>query len=169
MLLHHDALTKLIPIDLGPESDKDAAVEGGLLDQAMAAITAILPEAFPSTTSELLSRWEAEYALFPRDPADIAARLAALRAKYVNIGNLSKPYFKAIAMALGYDVEISEDGELYQPFRADISKADAPLYEAAAMWVWTVTTLNRRPGRDLIDTIADLNPPHMYLQVASVV
>jgi len=165
---HEDALKKLMPIELGSVSDRDMAAEGESLDQAMTAVWRILPEAFPSSTEVLLARWEAEYGIFPRPNDSNANRRAALQARYVDIGNLSKTYFTMIAAALGYDVEITEGGELHKLFRAGISRAGESVYEAGAMWVWTVTTQNKDVGQELIDTFNDLNPPHMRLQFAYV-
>jgi len=163
---HSQALKQLVPIDLGDISDKDAEIEGALYDAAVEATALLLPEFIPSTVDALLDRWEAEYGIIPRQGATIEERRANLRARYITIGNLSKEYFTAIANALGYDVEITEGGEMYNLFRAGISRAGDPVYSATAMWVWTVTTKNKEPGRDIIDTIKDLNPPHMHLNFA---
>jgi len=163
---HYQALKQLMPIDLGEVSNKDMEIEGALYDDATEATTKLLPEFFPSTVDALLSRWEAEYGIIPRQGAGIEERRANLRARYITIGNLSKAYFKSIAQALGYEVEITEGGELYNWFRASISRAGDPVYSASAMWSWTVTTKNKKPGRDIVDTFKDLNPPHMRLEFA---
>jgi len=164
MSSHSAAIKKLMPIELGDIATADIDLEGEMLDLARDAIMLLLPEAFPSSTEALLARWEAEYGIFPRPNADIAARRAALRAQYVTVGSLSKAHFTAIAAALGYAVDITDGGGDRLPFRAGTSKAGDRVYAAGSLWSWTVTTLNKPAGADIRDLFADLNPPHMRLE-----
>jgi len=161
---HADALKKLMPIDLGPISDMDIEVEGALYDTAASTMLQLLPEFFPSTTDVLIGRWEAEYGLAPQAAATLNDRRRALLARYVDVGNLSKNYFIAIAAALGYEIEITEGGEINSMFRAGISRAGDRVYFPAVLWQWTVTTLNTPPAADIINLFNDLNPPHMRLE-----
>jgi uncharacterized protein YmfQ (DUF2313 family) len=164
---HYAALKQLMPLDLGGASDDDMAVEGGLLDAASADIPKILPEFFPSTAEALLTRWESEYGVVPRSGSSIEDRRRAVLARYVRIGSLTAAHFAALAAALGYDVTITEGGELFVPFKADIGRADIDaVYDAAAMWVWTVTAHNKQAGTDIRDLFTDLGPPHMRLEFA---
>jgi uncharacterized protein YmfQ (DUF2313 family) len=163
-MLHYNALKMLMPLELGDVDTADIMLEGGQLDQAMTAIPRLMPEAFPSTTEMLLARWEAEYGLLASPQANIADRRLSLRAKYVTIGSMSREYFITLARVLGYDISITEDADFYRPFRAGISRAGVDaVYSPSTLWVWTVTTHGRPAGRDIIDAISDLNPPHMRL------
>jgi uncharacterized protein YmfQ (DUF2313 family) len=163
---HINALKKLMPIDLGVVSGMDMAVEGRLLDSAAAKIMQLLPELYPSTTTILFERWEAEYGLAPKPGDTLEARRHALLARYIDIGNLSKGYFVSIAAALGYKIDIAEGGEANVMFRAGTSRAGDPVNSASLMWVWKVTTHNKPPLNDLKNLFSDLNPPHMRLEFA---
>jgi uncharacterized protein YmfQ (DUF2313 family) len=91
---------------------------------------ALLVDAFPSTTSELLPEWEATLGLpdpcTPLAPT-LAQRKSAVLAKFIAAGGQSKPYIVAVAAALGWPgVTITE----YAPFRAGISRAGDPAMDA---------------------------------------
>lgn len=160
---HADAIRKLMPIDLGDLSNRDIDVEGALYDAAAARILDLLSEFFPSTTTELFDRWEREYSLIPQMGASIEDRRRALQTRHASVGSLTKAHFTVLANTLGYEVEIEEGGELHNMFRAGRSAAGDPVFAAIWMWVWTVRTLNKAPGQDIIELFNDLNPPHMTL------
>lgn len=163
---HYDALKQLMPLELGAVSDGDMYVEGALYDAAAADIDAAAPEFFPSTLEMLLAQWEAEYGVVPRPGAGLEERRRAVLAQYVRVGSMTKAAFVALAAALGYNVTITEGGELFVPFRAGISCAGDAVYELGSMWTWTVTTHNKPAGADIRSLFADLSPPHMRLEFA---
>lgn len=96
---------------------------GDELSRVYGRVTDVLAEAYPSTTSELLSEWETEY----DSPGGCvtatlttAERRAALRARYVAVGGASPAYFVAVAAALGVPIQIDSVGD---PFIAGVSYA----------------------------------------------
>jgi uncharacterized protein YmfQ (DUF2313 family) len=158
---HAEALKKLTPIDLGAISDMDMMVEGELLDTAEKTIMRLLPEFFPSTTEMLIDMWEAEYDIIPQSGSTVLDRRLALMSKVINTYDLTRAYFTSLAARLGYTIEIIEGGA---PFRAGISMAGEPVYNATEMWVWTTKILNANTAPDLEKLFIDLNPPHMRQQ-----
>jgi uncharacterized protein YmfQ (DUF2313 family) len=155
---HSEALKKLMPIDLGTISNLDMVVEGELLDRAEETIMRLLPEFLPSTTEMLIDRWEAEYNIIPQAGATLENRHHALVSKVLNTYNLTRTYFTSLAARLGYTIEIIEGAA---PFRAGISTAGEPVYNATGMWVWTIEVLNVSTAPDLESLFTDLTPPHM--------
>jgi uncharacterized protein YmfQ (DUF2313 family) len=95
-------------------------------------------EANPQTTSELLADWERVAGL--PDPCTggleptLQGRRNALVAKLAGSGSASIAYFIAVALALGYEIEIHER----RPFRAGESSAGDPDYTDLDVFVWEV-------------------------------
>lgn len=95
-------------------------------------------EAVPSTTAEMLSDWE-RVAGLPDSCSGLLAetqqgRRNDLVSKLVSRGGQSITYFKAVAAALGFEIEIEE----FQPFRAGWSQAGDPLTNGDWTFVWRV-------------------------------
>lgn len=106
---HAEFIKTLLP----PESyDADGAMlnvefngTGAALDTVQARVADLLREADPRSVSELLADWERVYGL--PDPCvgpgqTFAQRVAALVAKVLEIGGLTRDYYIAQAAALGY-------------------------------------------------------------------
>ena len=157
---HYHALKQLLPIDLGPLSDADMQIEGALLDEAIAHAESVINEFFPSTADLTLARWEKEYALYPAINASKEDRRAALKARILERGGLSRPYFVSLAAALGYTIEISQSPPM---FRAGISAAGDKVYSSALLWEWTVLVVDAHEAPELESLFNDLNPPHLRL------
>ena len=71
----------------------------------------LITDAFPSTTVELLTEWEATLGLpdpCAGDGATIELRRAQVVARLTDSGGASKAYFIAFARTLGYDITITE-------------------------------------------------------------
>jgi uncharacterized protein YmfQ (DUF2313 family) len=105
---HAAVLRQLIPLALGGDQETDLLVEGAALDSADALIDDLLAEMHADSALDTLPDWERVYDLKPEADATAEARredvLRAIRAR----GGLSKPYFIALAAAMGYEVEIEE-------------------------------------------------------------
>ena len=104
----------------------------------------VIAETFPcSVAAEMLPEWEATLGLPDCEPLDtVQQRQAAVCAKFSMRGGQSVAYFINLAAAHGYTIEI----EQHQAFRADINRADDPLYDGAWDYAWTVIS----PATDTI-------------------
>lgn len=103
-----------------------------------ARAAALLDEAFPATTLELLPEWEASLSL-PDECGDPAAqtiqeRRAAVVARLVARGGQSIPYFIEVAAALGFTITIEE----FQPFALGRVTFGKPLLDVEAAYRWRV-------------------------------
>lgn len=99
----------------------------------------LLVDAFPATTVELLDEWEASLGL--PDPCDgegasAEQRRAQVLVKLFEGGGQSKAYYLAVLERLGYAGATIQE---FAPFRADVSFADAPLYDDDWWHVWQIT------------------------------
>lgn len=98
---------------------------------------ALLVDAFPVSTIELLPEWEETLGL--PDPCagaspTIAARRAQVIARIEAAGGQSAAYFIAFALSLGYVITITE----FVPARAGLARAGQPLNGAAWASAWQV-------------------------------
>lgn len=112
----------------------------GALCETLARNTAranfLVRDAFPGSTEELLPEWEATLGL--PDPCageapTIALRRAQVVAKLTGRGGQSKPYYIAVALALGYAITITE----FKPFAVG-DPVGLPLYGEAWAFAWQV-------------------------------
>jgi uncharacterized protein YmfQ (DUF2313 family) len=76
-----------------------------------ALASALLAGSLPGDNLDLLTEWEESLGL--PDPcagaaATVEARAAQVRARFIDTGGASVPYFIALASALGYDITIDE-------------------------------------------------------------
>ena len=98
---------------------------------------ALVFDAFPGTTTELLPEWEASVGLpdacAPLDPT-LAARRRTLVAKLVGQGGASIPNMTAYAAALGSIVTVSQ----FAAFRAEASAADDAASDDNWAFAWQV-------------------------------
>lgn len=112
------------------------------MSQELARIDAradrLTTEAVPSTTAELLSDWERVTGL-PDTCSGLLSdtqqgRRNDLVSKLVSRGGQSIAYFKSVALALGFEIEIEE----FRPFRAGWSQAGDPLSNGDWIFTWRV-------------------------------
>lgn len=97
---------------------------------------ALVAEADPRTTTELLSDWERVAGLpdaCTGPLATLAERRAALVARLTSIGGQSRAYFIALAASLGYTITITE----YRPYQVNDHVND-PLNSELWNFVWQV-------------------------------
>lgn len=98
----------------------------------------LLVDAFPTTTLELLPEWEAALGL-PDPCAGIAPTLQARRAqvvaRFTSAGGQSVLYIKAVALSLGYVIDITQ----FIPARAGILRAGQPVCGNDFAHAWRVT------------------------------
>lgn len=131
---HKHVIARLFPIELTGAHEKDMLVEGNALDTAQSRADALLREMRPDATHELLSDWERVYGLTPSADDPISLRHDRLIRKIRERGGLSRPYFIALAAAMGYTVTITE----FKPFTPGISCAGEPVYIPKVVWIWRV-------------------------------
>lgn len=137
---HEDALRELAPIDLCEQKIGDLVVpagtpcpcqfcsirrvDAGYLDGLDTDARAVLASRFSFEQAAPLDLWE-DFLNLPEDPSlDEAARWARVRDARTTRNGLSKPFFEALALRLGYTIEIQRG---VYPFRAGISKAGDPV------------------------------------------
>lgn len=105
------------PVSVDPRArhlSAELAAEGAALDAAEGRSAALIDEADPRTTVDLLADWERVAGLPDTCVIDAdgdltpAQRRAALVARLTAQGGQSPPYFVALAAALGYAVTITE-------------------------------------------------------------
>lgn len=101
----------------------------------------VLLEANPATATELIDAWEALLGLpdacTETPPTTLAARRLAAAGKLAAQGGATQAYFVAVALAHGYDVDITEP----KPFRAGDHAGDRVWGEEWA-FVWIVNVQN---------------------------
>ena len=126
------------PRDTGTNIDdllSALAVEWSRID---ARGEALIVDALPSSTSELLSDWERVAGLPDKCAGTLETtmqgRRNALVSKLNSTGGQSKAYFIEIASALGYDVTIEE----FRPFHAGWSVAGDALTNGPWAFAWRV-------------------------------
>jgi uncharacterized protein YmfQ (DUF2313 family) len=97
----------------------------------------LITETFPcSVASEMLPEWEATLGLPDcGELGTIYQRQVAVCAKFAMRGGQSIAYFKALAAAYGYQIQIEQNSA----FRVDLNSADDLLNDAA--WDYTFTVI----------------------------
>lgn len=185
---HEGVLRLLMPIRLAGVADGDLALEGALLDAALASAERLPAEFLPGTSVLLLDRWEARLAITPPPGASLADRQAAAAAKYAARGSIHWPYYVALAAARSHTIEIRDcqpamagwlraGDELFhepwQPFSANVGRAGGALAETQTVlrW-WWVVDMTQVPATDapgLAVLLADLRPAHMLMSFYTVV
>lgn len=101
---------------------------------------ALLIDALPSNTNELLSDWERVAGLPDKCSGVLETTLQGRRnvllSKLTSTGGQSKAYFIAIAATLGYGVTITE----FRPFRAGTSRAGDALTNGDWVHAWRINS-----------------------------
>ncbi len=178
-----EALSQLLPPGIvWPARDSGLRrVIDGLAPTVMAVharAAALLDEAFPPTTLELLPEWEASFGL-PDGCTDVATSTTERRNAVVARGGQSVPYIIQVAAALGFTVTVEE----FTPFTAG-GRAGTPLYGEAWAHTWrirapavTVTTFRagqscagdplRAWGNEVLEcVIGSIRPAHTLVLFA---
>lgn len=98
---------------------------------------ALLQDAFPGQSVELLTEWEATLGL--PDPctgplATLQQRQLAVLAKWTATGGQSVDYFIEVAAALGWTITVTE----FSPAYADFFHAEDPLWDEAGAFTWQI-------------------------------
>ena len=97
----------------------------------------LLVDAFPETTVQLLTQWEATLGLPDSCTGlgtTIQARQATVLAKFLGNGGQSISYFEDFAANLGYAITITQ----YAPFRAGQSTAGQPCNSSVWANTWAI-------------------------------
>ncbi len=171
------------PKDLGSALSKVATAIMPTYERSNARAAALLVDAFPGQSVELLPEWESTLGLPDSCTGPLATvqqRQAAILAKWSSTGGQSIAYFTAVALALGWVITVTE----FTPFAGDIGYADGPLWDESGASVWQinaplVTTYWFEAdvssadsplaswGNTLIECqLGKIRPAHTYLQFA---
>jgi uncharacterized protein YmfQ (DUF2313 family) len=144
------ALLSLLPTGRVWPKDPDA-VQNDVLDglaptfvRLDARAQALLVDAFPASSLELLPEWELSLGLPDACEGEdqiLQVRRAQVVNRLVNAGGQSIPYYLAALGRLGYaDATVQE----YSPFRTDIDVADSILYEESWAHAWQISVPDLR-------------------------
>jgi len=132
-------LSLLPPSSYSPSGERikaEARAEAGLLERIEAGARQAVAAITPISAVDTLPDWERVCGLAVHADASRQERLNAVLAKLRELGGLSIPYFKSLALRLGYVIEITE----FEPFLLDYGHLDRDLfYEQDVIWIWQVT------------------------------
>lgn len=138
MTSHADLLSHLLPpVAYDPNGVRlaaELAAEGNALDRAQASADVVAREVIPFYAQQLLPDWERVCGLTPVPDTTLQQRIANVVSKINETGGLSIPYFRRLASALGYTIEIVEP----QPFRVDENSVGDALYIEDIIYEWEV-------------------------------
>lgn len=115
------------------------------LERSDAAAVALIADAFPASTLDLLPEWEASMGL--PDPcagpsATIEQRRAQVVARFVAGGGMSAPRYIAFAADLGFTITI----QTYAPFRVSLDHVGQGLASRDWSFAWGVTIESNTSG-----------------------
>lgn len=132
-------LALLPPSSYSPSGDRikaEARAEAGLLERIEAGTRQVVASITPISAVDTLPDWERVCGLAVDAGASRQERVNAVLAKLRELGGLSIPYFKSLALRLGYVIDIAE----FEPFLVDYSCLDHDrFYEEDVIWIWQVT------------------------------
>jgi uncharacterized protein YmfQ (DUF2313 family) len=115
------------------------------------AAQALLVDAFPSTSVQLLPEWEASLAL--NDAGDSTAqRQANVVAKLVAVGGQSAAAFEAFALTLGFTITI----QTYAPTRCSFAECGDSLFGPDWSFAWEVTVVSNTGSMTSAELLAAL-------------
>lgn len=134
-------MKQLLPIELGGVNDKDLELEGKALDNAQQSAETLLSEMFPDLSYLTIYDWERVYGLTPWDIEPLQNIRDKVIRKMRELGGLDKPYFIALAQAVGYTIEIDD----ITPFMAGWGRAGDAVYVVEAVHVWRVRVFSGHP------------------------
>jgi uncharacterized protein YmfQ (DUF2313 family) len=157
----------------------DLGVDGRSLDAAQASAENLLAEMFPDTAVMLLPAWERICGITPPPGATVQSRRVAVLTKLRSTpGDIKRPYFIALAAAMGYTITIKS----LVPFMSGWGRSGDAAYIALAPYIWIVTVVGTPvyyfragqsasgeplcswpEGTDLQDLLNDLKPADVFM------
>lgn len=145
---HKDVLKQLFPIDLEGVFEDDVTLEGRHLDSAESNAGDLLEVMFlssqtPEELESFLPDWERVLDINPEATDEAETRKNRVLTELRKVGGLSKPYFTALAAAMGYDVTITDNIEEFRPFMTGWARAADRLYAYDVIWIWKVHAMSR--------------------------
>lgn len=139
------ALGNLLPPGRAWNPDPDSVQRQALASYAPTfrrnsdSAVALITDAFPASTVNLLPEWEATLGL-PDPCAGIAptlqARRAQVKARFANSGGQSVKDFVTFAAGLGYAITVRQ----YTPFRVGANACGQPLGGLDWLYTWAIET-----------------------------
>jgi uncharacterized protein YmfQ (DUF2313 family) len=169
--LHYYALKKLFPMpQMEGVLNDDLDIEGFYLDNAYYAGGGRSPadtdnypkglhaEFFSDTTMSLVNDWLRVYGLTVT--GSVADKRLAIAAAQNAKGGVSKAYYTAVALALGYTITITEGTSLL--FLIGVTQLPHALYEPSVQWTWNISTTSLSATQDayLEELFTRLAPAH---------
>lgn len=176
---HSDTLKLLIPLALGGTFSADLDLEGQALDAAQAAADILLDQTLPPSAHVMLADWERLTGMAPGPDEPVQSRRDKVIRKLQELGNIKKPYYVALAAALGYQIYIEE----YIPTMAGWVEAGDELMiqdDERILFIWNAHIFNQsvyhftagqslsgerltwwRPATALENILDDLRPAHV--------
>lgn len=148
---HYRALAQLYPLQMDAE-EYAVAKE---LDRALENADAVYREIFPGSATTTLERWENLYKL--GHSGSLEVRRQALLEAINRDSGIAERHYKALAAAMGYDIDIVKPPRL---FRAGLSRAGFAIYAPDEQYTWTVKCSRYRYHcLDLIQTLESQKIP----------
>ncbi|WP_310601214.1 putative phage tail protein [Desulfobulbus sp.] len=129
-----ETLQYLMPIDLGGDHRGDLEHDARMLEAARQHGEISLTEMFPDGAAALLIDWERVYGLTPGADDPLQLRRDRVVRAVRQRGGLSIPYFRGLALAMGYSVEIEEP----VPSMVGWLHAGDELMAPEVIWQWGV-------------------------------
>lgn len=157
-----DVLKQLYPYRVGGVHEADLVTAANALDSEQSRIDAVLDEMFPDTaTAETIFRWERRYGVIPDSGKTLSDRRKAVIAKRRQRGGASSDYYKAIASALGYDIDVSAHADGWRlP-----GVLPGTLYSEGELWRMTITVNGiAGPASDLEALFNDIKRAHVLVE-----
>lgn len=127
----------LAPVSYDPKEPSVAIelnAEGLSLDLSVVHARLVANAMTPYLAHQLLPDWERVCGLTASVNATLQQRISAVVAKISETGGMSISYFKRIAQALGYRIEIAEP----EPFRVDENRIGDPIWVEDVIYQWGV-------------------------------
>lgn len=127
---------------------RDITLEGQHLDNAQSNSEDLLEVMFlssktPEELETFVSDWERVFDIIPGADDTAETRKNRVLTELRKVGGLSKPYFVALAAAMGYDVTITDNIEEFRPFMTGWARAADRLYAHEVIWIWKVHATSR--------------------------
>jgi len=138
MKTHAELLGQLLPpVSYNPNEPRLATelrAEAKVLDRVLADANVVLSAITPYGAGQFPPDWERVYGIAPQADETLQQRLSTVVAKVNETGGMSIPYFKQLAAALGYQIDIEEP----EPFCVDSNGIGDEIWIEDILWEWGV-------------------------------
>ena len=130
---YHDLLAALLPpVSYQPQAAAVFVPAAAAFTRIESRAGALALAPFARADNDFLARWEAVLGIAPA--GNMQLRAATVLARLNATGGLSIAYFKRLAAAQGFSVDIQE----LDSFRAGVGRAGERLNGEDAVWTWVI-------------------------------